>query len=514
MRAEERRSHGAAPPLTDEPAEPAHPFPTRTHHAYSCPDLGGECSTPPPVLIGSLASSLPATPLPLGSVHAYSKPRGLRLRLWMKAYHRLLMLSRRRRVRFVWGLAQIALVAFDMVTDWNVTISLLANGSVLWGGLSISFILGSYFLVYCSVLSYIRSVQGVSGRLICWAFSGFPCGVLALDVCMLLEPFNLVALLSDDLQAFIPSYRSTRIIIEAVFEALPQAVLQLQLASQGDSGVPTFIIIQSLVFSVLHLVVLAVTMLMAAQSAKVTLLQHIKMQSQMGRGLPLAGLKRQTVRQLKYSGPPLTEEQARELASAFRQNHSVENVRITTAFTREQGIGELWASLGEGTLPKLRGLELPSNAISSADMVLLSSALRRGACLQLKVLALSHNCIGDEGVEALAAAMAAEQPNGRRALKHLVELKLDHNLIGDRGAVALAGALQAWAMRSLIELHLDNNLIGDTGFVAVARRLAEGLLPELDLLFMNSNQASDAGKRAIRQAMAVLKLEEGDSFCV
>ena len=35
-----------------------------------------------------------------------------------------------------------------------------------------------------------------------------------------------------------PSYRSTRIIIEVTFEALPQSLLQLSLAAQGDSDEP------------------------------------------------------------------------------------------------------------------------------------------------------------------------------------------------------------------------------------------------------------------------------------
>ena len=82
---------------------------------------------------------------------------------------------------------------------------------------------------------------------------------------------------------------------------------------------------------------------------------------------------------------------------------------------------------------------------------------------------LSHNCIGDQGIEALARAMCYEQPGGHSALQHLIELKLERNLIGDRGAAALAMALRARAVRSLVELHLDHNLIGDKGLGACPR---------------------------------------------
>ena len=89
----------------------------------------------------------------------------------------------------------------------------------------------------------------------------------------------------------------------------------------------------------IHLVVITIFMLMAAQNANVSVWQHIKTQSQMGRGLPLAGLKRQKIKQWKYAGPVLTDAQVLELSSAFRQNRSVENVRITAAFSREEVCG-------------------------------------------------------------------------------------------------------------------------------------------------------------------------------
>ena len=183
----------------------------------------------------------------------YTKRSGLRHRLWMRAYLQLQKLSRRRRVQLIWGVLQIALVAFDIVTDWNVMISLFANGSAAWGALSLIFIVGSYLLVYGSVVLYLRgeAQRGVDSVFVLWVVLGFPCGVLALDVLLLLEPFNLVGFVTnDELQQFMPSYRSTRIIIEAIFEAFPQSILQLCIALRGDSGVPVFLLVQSLTFSV------------------------------------------------------------------------------------------------------------------------------------------------------------------------------------------------------------------------------------------------------------------------
>lgn len=94
--------------------------------------------------------------------------------------------------------------------------------------------------------------------------------------------------------------------------------------------------------------VITIFMLMAAQNANVSVWQHIKTQSQMGRGLPLAGLKRQKIKQWRYAGPVLTDAQVLELSSAFRQNRSVENVRITAAFSREE-VRRRAAGKGAGT---------------------------------------------------------------------------------------------------------------------------------------------------------------------
>ena len=147
---------------------------TRPGHAVSCPDLGscesGVVTPPPPVLIGevsvpdvevrgswrdgiastTLGTSFPRAGSTLGAFpfaggaapEMYSKALGLRRRMWQRALQRILKLSRNRRVQFVWGLLQIALVAFDIATDWQVMITLFANDHAMFGTLSLMFIIG------------------------------------------------------------------------------------------------------------------------------------------------------------------------------------------------------------------------------------------------------------------------------------------------------------------------------------------------------------------------------------
>ena len=79
----------------------------------------------------------------------------------------------------------------------------------------------------------------------------------------------------------------------------------------------------------------------------------------------------------------------------------------------------------------------------------------------VKELNLDGNQLGDEGVKALAPAVAASDS--------LVELHLCYNQLGDEGTKALATAVAKSS--SLVKLHLSYNQIGDEGAKAVAKAI-------------------------------------------
>ena len=92
----------------------------------------------------------------------------------------------------------------------------------------------------------------------------------------------------------------------------------------------------------------------------------------------------------------------------------------------------------------------------------LALAMRKEACV-LTSLDLSDNIVGDEGAQALAAALCTAA--------RLTRLDLACNLVGDAGATALAAALG-----TLTSLDLRNNpRVTAAGKAALAAALCTGV---------------------------------------
>ena len=103
-------------------------------------------------------------------------------------------------------------------------------------------------------------------------------------------------------------------------------------------------------------------------------------------------------------------------------------------------------------------------------------------CTQLNQLDLSHNLIGDDGAEALAAN-----------LHHCTQLKnidLSNNKIGGDGAKALAANF--YHCTQLHELDFSNNGIGDDGVKALAHSCTQ-----LNKLYLHTNGISSDGATAL-----------------
>jgi Ran GTPase-activating protein (RanGAP) involved in mRNA processing and transport len=152
----------------------------------------------------------------------------------------------------------------------------------------------------------------------------------------------------------------------------------------------------------------------------------------------------------------------------------------------------------------------------AAEARAVAAVLASGATPALSELSLQFNSLGDDGAQALAAAL----PHAR-ALAHL---RLGNNQIGDAGAVALAAALPATALQelrlsantigaagaaallkalpavpTLARLHLHENLLGNKGAIALAAAL--GSAPGLQHVWLKKNGIGDAGARALAEAL-------------
>ena len=115
-----------------------------------------------------------------------------------------------------------------------------------------------------------------------------------------------------------------------------------------------------------------------------------------------------------------------------------------------------------GGLPSLHLREAPLGALGDNAASALASALRTEAC-GLRFLGLSGTSrVGNRGATRLALAM-------RKEACVLTSLDLSDNIVGDEGAQALAAALCTAAR--LTRLDLAGNLVGDAGATALAAAL-------------------------------------------
>jgi Ran GTPase-activating protein (RanGAP) involved in mRNA processing and transport len=135
----------------------------------------------------------------------------------------------------------------------------------------------------------------------------------------------------------------------------------------------------------------------------------------------------------------------------------------------------------------LTKLDLAFNCIRDEGLVLLMEGLKKSQCC-LHHLDLSHNSIGDNGMEALATSIE----NG--AACDLTKLSLKYNNIGSAGCRHLKGAFEhPHSCPLLRSLKLGSNQIGDTGAAVLATALAEGALPQLTCLDLANNSITHSG---------------------
>jgi len=352
---------------------------------------------------------------------------------------------------------------------------------------------------------------------------------------MFLEPLTLINVLPDrpfgQLKAMLPSYRATRILLEATLEGGPQTLLQLYIfvehrllspaatmaamaaTSEGradpghDSGrdlgqewddhahsagrslgasatahagkppsaISEELLIRSLSISAFCLLKVWVEAALDARSLGVSLKHHLRQQLQMGAGLPLDAIRRGAISAWKCSFQ-LRVEQASQLATVLRQRTS------------------------------LTSLDLSHSRVGAAGVALLSDALALNATL--KQLDLRRNHLGGESARALARAL---ESNGALEVLNLAQNDFD----AQAGKVLAAALLLNSTLR-----HLDlseNQLSGvdrqgrgaqeDAAIVALCEALRRNT--SLQFLSLRYNTLDGDAKSALRDAKLAFDQNRG-----
>ena len=137
---------------------------------------------------------------------------------------------------------------------------------------------------------------------------------------------------------------------------------------------------------------------------------------------------------------------------------------------------------------------------SNPDMVLLCKMLKSDIMINLHILDLSTNDLGDAVMNAITGAM------DYRCLLRLTDLDLQKNQITTNGFKSFASSIATHRMKMLKNLNLINNPIGDGGIIALANALNKSALPSLTSLQVSGNKIGDDGLKALMGAASNKKL--------
>eukprot|EP00521_Asterionellopsis_glacialis_P011553 CAMPEP_0195306190 /NCGR_PEP_ID=MMETSP0707-20130614/37074_1 /TAXON_ID=33640 /ORGANISM="Asterionellopsis glacialis, Strain CCMP134" /LENGTH=525 /DNA_ID=CAMNT_0040370401 /DNA_START=562 /DNA_END=2139 /DNA_ORIENTATION=- len=164
------------------------------------------------------------------------------------------------------------------------------------------------------------------------------------------------------------------------------------------------------------------------------------------------------------------------LAKAFAATNGLQELSLSRNQLGSQG-ATLLCQEALSNCPQLRKLNLSKNKIGPPA----GGALAENLPSSLQILDLSHNLLGDEGIQSLMKMITLnDNTNDTTAtttattaswgLRGITKLDVSCNGIGDVGAIALASGLQHTATQ-LEELVLWNNRIRDDGAIAFAQQL-------------------------------------------
>ncbi|KAJ9508078.1 hypothetical protein QJQ45_021435 [Haematococcus lacustris] len=145
--------------------------------------------------------------------------------------------------------------------------------------------------------------------------------------------------------------------------------------------------------------------------------------------------------------------------------------------------------------PKLCGAN-PGACMFHAQMRLSLDGCRKLAAFlanssRVRALSLSHNYLGDDGMEIIC--------NGLMQNSSVTSIDLPDNNISDNGCIMLASAIKH--NMSLTQLQLSHNKIGDNGAIALAALISSS--QSLKKLGLSNNNIGKAGCQAMTEAIRV-----------
>ena len=167
----------------------------------------------------------------------------------------------------------------------------------------------------------------------------------------------------------------------------------------------------------------------------------------------------------------------------------------------DEGLLAIARAMAEGALPKLLTVDFSRCEASDAGFTAVVNAIKH--CPRFRDLIFQENSLGDTGFAALHQVLKRDEwPNVERL--NLAGAQFARHTVSDASFVAFATDLAEGAVKMLRleELEMSDNDIRDAGFTALALAIQRGNVRKLRSLYFVSNLITDEGATALAEALA------------
>ena len=374
----------------------------------------------------------------------------------------------------------------DLLTDILAVMYFIQHRKIWYAFWMVCFIFLPFFVASFSIGNYVRQTYGYTGKFLgCFNFYT----LLPFLICPVLPPlidvaFPLLLLAGQyysEFSIFLTSYSAVSTLSQALFEALPQTVLQGWIVwhcGDGSCGIEVeqgSAIWRSLVVSFLNIAKQLIGVYFTSKAMGISLPEYLRSLIQLGKGLPLQSLKKNDPYFKTLSFPdrvhshPLSPEEIKLLTELLKTNTSVRNVDFAHLGVNEEGCIRIAKVFGYKTEDE-QNKELENDKQAIIDEATLSNVVKRVACCcskqQNKTEPTRDNLPlyskqNKQTVKPAAETIELEKPKTVYN-KSITSLNLTGCMIGTQGALALSHVLRQHDDIKLTKLLLSDNSVIDT----------------------------------------------------
>ena len=240
----------------------------------------------------------------------------------------------------------------DLITDVLAVLYFLRHNKVWYAFWMSCFIILPFLIASYSIGNYVRQTYGYHGKFLgCFNFyillPFLLTGLLPPIMDMIFPLLLIIGYFSPEFSIFLTSYSAVSTLCQALFEALPQTILQGWIVwhcGDGSCGIEVeqgSAIWRSLVVSFLNIAKQLIGVYFTSKAMGLSLPEYLRSLVQLGKGLPLQSLKKNEILKLSFPGRryshPLTHKELSLLTELLKKNTSVKIVNFAHLGINQDG---------------------------------------------------------------------------------------------------------------------------------------------------------------------------------